>query len=206
MFPLNLYARVHFLLCISHTRPRVQRAPGLPCALCIRGGSEVDTNLGRSAPRECGCMLGTVKPSLRAKRSNPYPPLRSIGGLLRFARNDVRKGGGASCAWVTLGAAVALAVQVRKQEHQRKRERPDEGGNPHPAFKASPATLGYSAGKIHRSNKSDGVHDAGSNAASSIHSTESATRFDGLSGRRSIRSEKRQLLRCRNDGIGQIQQ
>src|ERR1700736_6035267 len=27
-----------FLLCSLHTRPRVQRAPGLPCALCFRGG------------------------------------------------------------------------------------------------------------------------------------------------------------------------
>ena len=33
MLPLNLYARVRFLLCTLHTRPRVQRAPGLPCAL-----------------------------------------------------------------------------------------------------------------------------------------------------------------------------
>ena len=27
-----------FLLCTLHTRPRVQRAPGLPCALCSSGG------------------------------------------------------------------------------------------------------------------------------------------------------------------------
>jgi hypothetical protein len=32
MLPLNLYARVRFLLRASwHMRPRVQRAPGLPC-------------------------------------------------------------------------------------------------------------------------------------------------------------------------------
>src|SRR4029078_11360885 len=35
MLPLNLYARVRFLECTLHTRPRVQRAPGLPCALCL---------------------------------------------------------------------------------------------------------------------------------------------------------------------------
>jgi hypothetical protein len=39
MPPLNLYARVRISLCSLHTRPRVQRAPGLPCALCFRGGS-----------------------------------------------------------------------------------------------------------------------------------------------------------------------
>jgi hypothetical protein len=33
MPPLNLYARVRISLCILHTRPRVQRAPGIPCAL-----------------------------------------------------------------------------------------------------------------------------------------------------------------------------
>jgi hypothetical protein len=29
---------VHFCLCKSHARSRVQQAPGLPCALCFRGG------------------------------------------------------------------------------------------------------------------------------------------------------------------------
>jgi hypothetical protein len=33
MPPLNLYARVRISLCILHTRPRVQRAPGIPCTL-----------------------------------------------------------------------------------------------------------------------------------------------------------------------------
>jgi hypothetical protein len=31
--PLNLYARVRIFACILHTGPRVQRAPGIPCAL-----------------------------------------------------------------------------------------------------------------------------------------------------------------------------
>src|SRR4051795_3593527 len=34
-----------------HARPRVQRAPGIPCALSIRA---VDAKLGRIAPRERG--------------------------------------------------------------------------------------------------------------------------------------------------------
>src|SRR6476469_5396653 len=38
MLPLDLYARVRVLCAQLHTRPRVQRAPGLPCALCYDGG------------------------------------------------------------------------------------------------------------------------------------------------------------------------
>src|SRR5438094_8615687 len=40
--PAALYARVHFCLRKSHARPRVQQAPGLPCALSQRG-REVDS-------------------------------------------------------------------------------------------------------------------------------------------------------------------
>ena len=35
--PAALYARVHFCLHKSHARPRVQQAPGLPCALYFEG-------------------------------------------------------------------------------------------------------------------------------------------------------------------------
>ncbi|MEH2534692.1 hypothetical protein V1277_006014 [Bradyrhizobium sp. AZCC 1588] len=35
MLPLYLYARVRFVLRTLHTRPRVQQAPGLPCALYL---------------------------------------------------------------------------------------------------------------------------------------------------------------------------
>ena len=54
MPPLNLYARVRISLCILHTRPRVQRAPGIPCALPFRGRAL--SRLGRIAPRDCGVM------------------------------------------------------------------------------------------------------------------------------------------------------
>ena len=36
-----LYARVQFCLRKSHARPRVQRAPGFPCALGFRGGRKI---------------------------------------------------------------------------------------------------------------------------------------------------------------------
>src|SRR5436190_9087835 len=77
-----LYARVQFCLRKSHARPRVQQAPGLPCALNFEEGKR-RSNLGRSAPRE----REIVSTSLRAQRSNP--PLRQPRyGLLRCARND----------------------------------------------------------------------------------------------------------------------
>jgi hypothetical protein len=44
MLPLNLYARVRFCLLLLHTRPRVQRAPGLPCALFFVGEMNLQTS------------------------------------------------------------------------------------------------------------------------------------------------------------------
>ena len=52
VFPLNLYARVRFRLRTLHTRPRVQRTPGLPCALCFfRGANEMQAS-GDIVPRD----------------------------------------------------------------------------------------------------------------------------------------------------------
>ena len=51
MLPLNLYARVRFCLRIWHARPRVQRAPGLPCALYFLRANVI-ANLGRNVSRE----------------------------------------------------------------------------------------------------------------------------------------------------------
>src|SRR6476620_10813752 len=50
LLPLNLYARVRFSLCISHTRPRVQRAPGIPCSLSSTR-DDVQSSLGHRAAR-----------------------------------------------------------------------------------------------------------------------------------------------------------
>jgi hypothetical protein len=43
-----------FCLLFLHTRPRVQRAPGLPCALFLLGRTNLQSS-GEIAPRECGC-------------------------------------------------------------------------------------------------------------------------------------------------------
>ena len=40
MFRLYLYARVRISMHTLHTRPRVQRAPGIPCTLRFRGGDK----------------------------------------------------------------------------------------------------------------------------------------------------------------------
>jgi hypothetical protein len=52
VFRLYLYARVRFCHVHLHTGPRVQRAPGLPCALCFREGEKLMANLGRNASRD----------------------------------------------------------------------------------------------------------------------------------------------------------
>src|SRR5215207_8581499 len=44
MLRLYLYARVQFCLRKSHARPRVQQAPGLPCALQARGQTKMQTS------------------------------------------------------------------------------------------------------------------------------------------------------------------
>jgi hypothetical protein len=48
-------------------RPRVQRASGIPCALCFEGGEEYKQTSG-AMRRE---NAKSYRPSLRAKRSNP---------------------------------------------------------------------------------------------------------------------------------------
>ena len=84
MLPLNLYARVRFSRTL-HTRPRVQRAPGLPCALCYREGANEDANLGRTVPRD-----REVVSSRHCERSEAiHLPAYRKNRLLRFARNDV---------------------------------------------------------------------------------------------------------------------
>src|SRR3954453_20125662 len=57
--PLDLYARVRTSSCTLHTRPRVQRAPGLPCALSLRASDG-----------------GTTRAPSRRENATPYPPLR----------------------------------------------------------------------------------------------------------------------------------
>src|SRR6266702_5332200 len=59
MLPLNLYARVRISLCSLHTRPRVQRAPGLPCALDFKGRKFLE-NLAQIMRRDREAVLESV--------------------------------------------------------------------------------------------------------------------------------------------------
>ena len=38
----------------------MQRAPGIPCALCYRGPKKIHANLGRLAPRDRGVVLDVI--------------------------------------------------------------------------------------------------------------------------------------------------
>src|SRR2546429_9591235 len=64
-----------------HTRPRVQRAPGIPCALDFRGRQKNLHHSGEIAPREC---LHSSSPVLTGRPSIPEAEViepREPGGL-----------------------------------------------------------------------------------------------------------------------------
>jgi hypothetical protein len=52
-----------------HMRPRVQRASGIPCALCFREGERFLSQLGRRASRECETVSTVIASA--AKQSIP---------------------------------------------------------------------------------------------------------------------------------------
>jgi hypothetical protein len=51
--------------------------------------------------------------------------------------------------------AILLAMQVREQEQQGKRQRPDNCGNPRPDYEMASSTLSNSTGKKHRTDPTD---------------------------------------------------
>ena len=58
MLRLYLYARVRFVLCTLHARPRVQQAPGVPCALFLMGETICKARAKRAAGvRRCVLWL-----------------------------------------------------------------------------------------------------------------------------------------------------
>ena len=59
MFRLYLYARVRISMCFLHTRPRVQRAPGIPCALFSRGRNSLHTSdaMRRENANTCSIVI-----------------------------------------------------------------------------------------------------------------------------------------------------
>jgi hypothetical protein len=67
VFRLYLYARVRISMHTLHTRPRVQRAPGIPCSLRFLRDKKFQQTSG--AVRRENAKLHP--PSLRAKQSMP---------------------------------------------------------------------------------------------------------------------------------------
>jgi hypothetical protein len=65
---LYLYARVRFLHTL-HTRPRVQRAPGIPCALLTLGRTILKTWAHRAADRGVVLDVAVIARSEAAKQS-----------------------------------------------------------------------------------------------------------------------------------------
>jgi hypothetical protein len=79
-----------------HTRPRVQRAPGIPCALLF-SGRKIQAQLGRIAPRDregaseigFGCLkmeLGYLRRPGQAKR-DPGPITTNVNVARSWGRN-----------------------------------------------------------------------------------------------------------------------
>ena len=66
--PLDLYARVRVLCAQLHTRSRVQRAPGLPCALCIQGGQTKVQTSGSSCREIAKVCFSSPKAALLLPR------------------------------------------------------------------------------------------------------------------------------------------
>ena len=70
-----------------HMRPRVQRAPGLPCALLFVGANEF-AKLGRSVSREHEVASRNINVIARSEATKQSSSFFVAPGLLRFARND----------------------------------------------------------------------------------------------------------------------
>src|SRR5439155_20733021 len=60
-----LYARVRLQCAFLHTRPRVQRAPGIPCALWLEGEDKEFASLGRNRAARTRSHGGIVSRALR---------------------------------------------------------------------------------------------------------------------------------------------
>jgi len=91
MLPLNLYARVRFCLCILRTRPRVQRAPGLPCALSVLRRDNEMQNSGRIAPRDREVVVTFVAVIARSTCDEAIQLSFLAFWIASLARNDVEK-------------------------------------------------------------------------------------------------------------------
>ena len=95
--PLDLYARVRVLFAQLHTRPRVQRAPGLPCALSSWRGQASRYNSGASR-RENALVYQGLRPDTISADNHPELSLvatclalRNISALAKAALTGQKK-------------------------------------------------------------------------------------------------------------------
>ena len=109
MFPLNLYARVRISLCTLHTRPRVQRAPGLPCALSDIEEGKLGSNSGawrRENADACWCR--------RVGKAQACPPPRATHSMVGTAQSrlcppyETQVARECELMWITVIAASGL--------------------------------------------------------------------------------------------------
>src|ERR1700681_3708873 len=70
--PVDLWRRHSCATNTLHTRLRVQRAPGFPCALCLRGW--LMQQLGHIAPRDRGLVPAIGITSLRGTKATKRSP------------------------------------------------------------------------------------------------------------------------------------
>src|SRR3954467_15190837 len=87
------------LLHLTHMRPRVRRAPGLPCALCIWRANEMQ-NFGQVMPREHERMSHNVIARSEATRQSSYPLRREMDCFASLAMT-----------WIGCGAWVPAPVR-----------------------------------------------------------------------------------------------
>jgi len=107
--PLNLYARVRISSCTLHTRPRVQRASGIPCALSFREGQNLLANLGQIVPRERRCI------SIPSKLNRPSRE----GSGRRAAHTHIPGTDAALCRYPAPPAPINFSLFSRRSVHPR---------------------------------------------------------------------------------------
>src|ERR1700682_3686460 len=110
MPPLNLHARVRFSLCNLHTRPRVQRAPGIPCSLS-EGECFCKPRANRAARRRSYVWKWLRK---RHELTSPLPLAGEVAAL------EERGGGGHS---LHTGSVTRCGTPTPALPRKRERER-----------------------------------------------------------------------------------
>jgi hypothetical protein len=91
MLRLYLYARVRVFCALLHTGPRVQQAPGLPCALCSpRGQTKIQTS--GSSCREIANACSAVIPGRAKREPGIHQAAEQVVKWIPGSRREARPG------------------------------------------------------------------------------------------------------------------